>query len=138
MKKSRVVLIALVGLGAAVLLALPASQAIETKSKAPGVTFTKDVAPIMFKSCAECHRPGQIAPFSVLSYKDVRPWAKSIKEQVANRQMPPWHADPKHGEWKNDRRLSQTELETISAWVDGGAPEGDPKALPPLPKYYEG
>lgn len=120
---------------AALGLGLTASSA----NNAPkNVTFTKDVAPILFKSCAECHRPGQIAPFSVLSYKDVRPWAKSIKEQVANRQMPPWHADPNHGQWKNDRRLSQAELDTIAAWVDGGAKEGDPKALPPAPKYFEG
>jgi mono/diheme cytochrome c family protein len=102
------------------------------------VTFTKDVAPIFYKSCAECHRPGEIAPFSVLSYKDVRPWAKSIKEQVASKQMPPWHADPNHGDWKNDRRLSQAELDTIAAWVDGGAKEGNIKDLPPAPKYFEG
>ena len=109
-----------------------------TKPAAKTVTFTKDVAPILFKSCAECHRPGEIGPFSVLSYKDVRPWAKSIKEQVASKQMPPWHADPHHGDWKNDRRLSQAELDTIAAWVDGGAKEGNPKDLPAAPKYYEG
>jgi mono/diheme cytochrome c family protein len=138
MKKPRVVLIALVGLLGAVLLALPASQAIETKSKAPGVTFTKDVAQIFFKSCAECHRPGESAPFSVLSYKDVRPWAKSIREKVVNREMPPWHADPHIGEWANDRRLKQQEIDTITAWVDGGAQEGDAKDMPAAPQYTEG
>jgi hypothetical protein len=138
MNKSRVVLIALVGLGAAVLLALPASQAIETKSTASGVTFTKDVAPIFFKNCAECHRPGESAPFSVLSYKDVRPWAKSIREKVVNREMPPWHADPHVGEWANDRRLKQQELDTITAWIDGGAKEGDAKDLPAAPQFTEG
>src|SRR5262245_66683442 len=113
MKKYRVVLITLIGLGAVILLALPASQAIEMKSTEPVVTFTKDVAPIFFKSCAECHRPGESAPFSVLSYKDVRPWAKSIREKVVNREMPPWHADPHVGEWTNDRRLKQQEIDTI-------------------------
>lgn len=71
------------------------------------VTFNKDVAPIFFKSCAECHRPGEAAPFSVMTYKETRPWAKSIREKVVNRTMPPWHADPHFGEWSNDRRLTQ-------------------------------
>jgi hypothetical protein len=138
MNKARVVLIALAGLGAAVLLALPASQATGTKAPAKTVTFNKDVAPIFFKSCAECHRPGESAPFSVLSYKDVRPWAKSIREKVVNREMPPWHADPHVGEWANDRRLKQREIDTITAWIDGGAKEGDVKDLPPAPQYAEG
>lgn len=102
------------------------------------VTFTKDVAPIFNAKCAECHRPGDSAPFSTLSYKDVRPWAKSIKEKVSNRTMPPWHADPHFGQFKNDRSLSQKEIETIVAWVDGGAVEGNPKDLPPAPKFNEG
>src|SRR5499433_766818 len=77
------------------------------KVAAKNVTFSKDVAPIFFKNCAECHRAGESAPFSVLSYKDVRPWAKSIREKVANREMPPWHADAAYGHFKNDRRLTQ-------------------------------
>jgi uncharacterized protein DUF3471/copper type II ascorbate-dependent monooxygenase-like protein len=102
------------------------------------VTFTKDVAPIFFKNCAECHRPGEGAPFSALNFKDVRPWAKSIREKVANRQMPPWHADPHYGDFKNNRALSQKEIDTIVAWVDGGAKEGDLKDLPPAPKFTDG
>jgi hypothetical protein len=102
------------------------------------ITFTKEVAPIFFKNCAECHRPGEAAPFSVLSYKDVRPWAKSIREKVISREMPPWHADPNHGEFKNDRRLTQQEINTIVKWVDGGAKEGEARALPPQPKFVEG
>jgi len=102
------------------------------------VTFSKDVAPIFNKSCAGCHRPGEIAPMSLLSYKEARPWAKAIREKVANRQMPPWHADPKHGEWLNDRRISQEAIDTIVSWVDGGAREGDPKDLPPMPEFTPG
>ncbi|MEK7833251.1 MAG: cytochrome c, partial [Acidobacteriota bacterium] len=82
------------------------------------VTFSKDIAPIFYKSCAECHRPGEGAPFSVLSFKDVRPWAKSIKEKVALKTMPPWHADPHYGVWDNDRRMTQAEIDAIVAWVD--------------------
>jgi mono/diheme cytochrome c family protein len=106
--------------------------------KAGNVTFTKDVAPIMFKSCSECHRAGESAPFSTMSYKDVRPWAKSIKEKVSNRTMPPWHADPHYGAFKNDRQLSQKEIDTIVAWVDAGAPEGNAKDLPPVPTFTDG
>jgi hypothetical protein len=101
------------------------------------VTFTKDVAPILFKNCAVCHRPGDIAPFSVLSYKDARPWAKSIREKVVSREMPPWGADPRHGEFSNDVRLNQSEIDAIVAWVDGGAKEGDPKDLPPAPDFSD-
>ena len=96
MKRTRIIIIAL-SLFAAALCALPASRANETKSAAKNITFNKDVAPIFFKSCAECHRPGENALFSALSFKDVRSWAKSIREKVASRVMPPWHADPQHG-----------------------------------------
>ncbi|MGH9799906.1 MAG: DUF3471 domain-containing protein [Blastocatellia bacterium] len=97
------------------------------------VTFTKDIAPILFKNCAQCHKPDDIAPFSVLSYKDVRPWAKSIKEKVITREMPPWHADAHAGQFSNDMRLTQAEIDAITAWVDGGAKEGNPKDLPKVP-----
>jgi mono/diheme cytochrome c family protein len=102
------------------------------------VTFTKDVAPIFYQHCAACHRPGEIAPMSLLNYKETRPWAKAIREKVATRQMPPWHADPAYGQFKNDRRLSPKEIDTIVAWVDGGAKEGHPKDLPPPPQFTEG
>ena len=112
--------------------------AVSANSSAPSVTFSKDVAPILYKSCAECHRAGEVAPFSVMSYADVRPWAKSIREKVVSKVMPPWHADPHFGQFSNDRTLSQKEIDTIVAWVDGGAKEGNAKDLPAAPKYVDG
>src|SRR5215471_5068673 len=100
-------------------------------------TFTRDVAPIFFSKCAACHRPGAAAPMSLLNYSDVRPWASSIKEKVLTKTMPPWHADPAYDRFENDRRLSAREITTIVDWVDGGAPEGDPKDLPPRPVFNE-
>ncbi len=114
------------------------SQQIGNAKVAKEVTFSKDVAPIFNAKCAECHRPGDAAPFSTLTYKDVRPWAKSIKEKVVNRTMPPWHADPHFGQFANDRSLSQKEIDTIVAWVDGGAKEGNAKDLPPTPSFIDG
>ncbi|MGH9760070.1 MAG: c-type cytochrome, partial [Blastocatellia bacterium] len=102
------------------------------------VTFSKDVASIFFRKCTACHRPGEAAPMSLLTYRDARPWARSIKEKVLTKAMPPWHADPAYGKFENDRSLSPNEIETISRWVDAGAPEGDSKDLPPAPHYTEG
>jgi len=101
-------------------------------------TFSKDVAPIFFARCAGCHRPNDIAPMSLLDYKSARPWAKSIRESVLSRRMPPWFADPNYGHFSNDARLSKAELDTVKAWVDAGAPEGDPADLPPKPVFTEG
>jgi len=100
------------------------------------VTFHKDVEKILQEHCQGCHRPGEIAPFSMLSYTDARPWAKSMKTAVLNDQMPPWFADPKYGHFANDKRLSPEETKTLVAWVDAGAPEGDKKDAPP-PKAFE-
>ena len=113
------------------------ARSIGAGASAPPVTFAKDVAPILYKNCVVCHRPGEIAPMSFLSYKDVRPWAKSIREVVVDRRMPPWLADPHYGEFSNDRSLSQKEIDTLVAWVDGGAKEGAAKDLPPAPKGPE-
>ena len=101
-------------------------------------TFTKDVAPILYRRCVECHRPGEIAPMSLMTYQDARPWAKSIREKVAARIMPPWHADPEYGKFENDPRLSQQEIDTIVAWVDRGSPKGNDKDMPPAPKFTDG
>ena len=99
--------------------------------------FTKDVAPILQEKCQACHRPGYIAPMSLMTYEETRPWARSIKARVAARQMPPWHIDKTVGiqHFKNDRSLSDAEIDTIVRWVDAGAPKGDPKDMPP-PKTF--
>ncbi|HKV39329.1 MAG TPA: DUF3471 domain-containing protein, partial [Blastocatellia bacterium] len=102
------------------------------------VTFTRDVAPILYKNCVECHRPGDIAPMSLLTYKDARPWARSIRQEVVTREMPPWHADPHYGPFANNRSLSQKDVETIAAWVDQGAKEGREGDLPAVPSFVNG
>jgi hypothetical protein len=139
MRRASLTVVAVLFTAAVCLVTLPVSRASDAKKGAPAkATFSKDVAPIFYKNCAECHRPGEIAPFSLMSYKESRPWARSIKEKVVSKEMPPWHADPNHGAFSNDRRLSQKEIDTIVAWVDGGAPEGSAKDLPPAPKYVDG
>jgi hypothetical protein len=84
-------------------------------------TFSKDVLPILQKDCQGCHRPGQIAPMSLLTYEEARPWARNIKTKVESRQMPPWFADPQYGHFLNDRSLKKSEIDTIVKWVDAGA-----------------
>jgi hypothetical protein len=95
------------------------------------VTFNKDVLPILQKNCQSCHRPGQVAPMSFLTYESVRPWAKAMKVAVATKKMPPWFADPRFGHFSNDRSLPQSDIDTIARWADAGAPEGDAKDAPP-------
>ncbi len=102
------------------------------------VTFTKDIAPIFNANCVACHREGQIGPFPMNTYEQCVGWAEMIREVVAERRMPPWHADPSVGHFKNDARLTDKEKELIFTWVDNGAPEGDPKDLPPAPVFPEG
>jgi len=103
---------------------------VTTKAADSTPTFSKDVVPILQKNCQGCHRPGQIAPMSLLSYDDARPWARDIKAKVEARQMPPWFADPQYGHFMNDRSLTASQIETIVKWVDGGAPQGNPKDAP--------
>lgn len=101
-------------------------------------TFNKDVLPILQQNCQQCHRPGEIAPMSLLTYQDARPWAKAIKAAVISQKMPPWFADPKVGHFANDRRLSPAQIQTLVAWADNGAPEGDSKDQPAPRKFQEG
>jgi mono/diheme cytochrome c family protein len=114
----------------------PPSQ--ETSTPPKEVTYNRDVAPILYKNCVVCHRPNDIAPMSLLTYKDTRPWAGLIREAVVNRKMPPWHADPKVGDFINDPRLTDEQIATIDAWVRTGTKEGDPKDLPAAPVLLEG
>lgn len=102
------------------------------------VTFNKDVLPILQKNCQSCHRPGEIAPMSLLTYKDARPWAKSIKTAVAGRKMPPWFADPKYSHFSNERRLTDGEIATLATWADTGAAEGNAKDMPAPVKFPDG
>ena len=137
--KRKLSILTTVLMGAVLIIgSVAASNDNPKKSSTATVTFTKDVAPILFQHCASCHRPGDIAPMSFLTYEDVRPWAKAIRQQVASGQMPPWHAVAPHGTFSNDRRLSEQEKDTLIRWVGGGALKGDPKDLPPLPKFPVG
>jgi mono/diheme cytochrome c family protein len=112
-----------------------APQAAAQSAAAP--TFNKDVAPIFFANCTGCHRPGDIAPMSLLTYKDARPWAKAIAAKVADGTMPPWHADPRYGTFVGARQLSAANKETIAKWVAAGAPEGKAADLPAAPVYTD-
>ena len=102
------------------------------------VTFNRDVAPILFKNCVVCHRPNDIAPMSLMTYKDARMWARPVRDAVVQRKMPPWHADPTVGDFSNDPRLTDEEIATIDSWVRTGAREGDAKDLPPTPVFPDG
>ena len=114
-------------------IAAEASTDGGTAPAAKPVTFAKDVAPILQQKCQECHRTGSMAPMSLITYEETRPWAKSIRQRVMTRQMPPWHIDKTVGvhEFKNDMSLSDDQIATIVRWVDSGAPMGDPKDMPP-------
>jgi hypothetical protein len=126
-------------LGVLALLAGPAAAEEAYKPRPKGsLTFSKDVAPLMFKHCAACHRPGEVAPFALLDYRDVKKRAALIKKVTASRFMPPWKPVPGHGEFRETRRLTADQLGLIEQWVDEGAVEGDPKHLPPRPKFPEG
>jgi hypothetical protein len=118
---------------------LVASGAPTTHAQtSPAPTFSKDVVPILQKNCQGCHRPGQIAPMSLLTYQQARPWARAIKNAVAARTMPPWFADDTFGHFLNERRLKQSEIDAITKWADGGAPEGNPADAPPPLTFPEG
>src|SRR5438128_7032484 len=110
-----------------------ASVPAGAQSADSAVTFAKDVAPILQAKCQDCHRAGSMAPMSLVTFEETRPWARAIKERVSTRQMPPWHIDRAVGvqKFKNDMSLSDEQVETIVRWVDAGAPQGDPKDMPP-------
>jgi mono/diheme cytochrome c family protein len=117
----------------ALMTALPAAR-----SAASPPTFNRDVAPLLFKHCAMCHHPGEVAPFPLLNYQDARGRATQIAQATGTRRMPPWQAEPGYGEYSNDRRLTEKEIRTIAEWAAGGAPEGQAKDLPPAPQFVDG
>ena len=96
-------------------------------------TFSQHVAPIVYAKCIQCHRPGEVAPMSLINYRDVEPWARSIRRQLVERTMPPFHSHSRYGLLVDMPRLTQHETDTIVRWVDTGVPEGDPALLPELP-----
>jgi hypothetical protein len=135
MKRALLVLVGTLGFG------LVASGVASAQSAAPASapTYTKDVAPILFKHCASCHRPGEIGPMSLLSYESTRPWARSIQQKIVSREMPPWAADPATSmKMRNDRSLSQKEIDTVVAWVGAGAPKGNATEMPAVPTFATG
>ncbi len=124
------------GIALAVVGLVPTVHADDAPSAAP--TFSKDVAPIFYSKCVSCHRPGEAAPMSLMSYADSRPWVKSIKKSVVSQEMPPWDADPNCGKWANDLSLSEAQIATIAKWADSGAPEGNPADAPKPPEFTDG
>ena len=111
----------LLALVAGVIAIFGNSAAIADDAQPSGVTFSKEVSRIFQKRCEQCHRPGDLAPMSLMTFKDARPWAKSIKKSVAARTMPPWHADAQYGKWTNDISMTDQEMDTVIKWVDEGA-----------------
>jgi hypothetical protein len=116
--------------------ALPLASAATVKSTAPA--YHKEIEPILQRRCQGCHRPGEAAPFSMLTYKETRPWAKAMKQAAVSRKMPPWMADEGVGNWKNNASLTASELDVLVRWADAGAPEGDAKDAPKPVEFVEG
>src|SRR5687768_13136254 len=129
--------LALAGLIAGTGLAALSLQTMAQQSST-AVTFHKDVLPILQKNCQTCHRPGEIAPMSFLSFSETRPYAKAIKAAVIERKMPPWFADPAYGHFANDRTLTDAEIRTLVAWADNGTAEGNPKDAPAPRVFHKG
>jgi hypothetical protein len=137
MRRPSIVALAL-GLGGVALATVVALGHAASAAQAAPVTFSKDVLPILQKNCQSCHRPGEIAPMSFLTYESTRPWAKAIKSAVLTKKMPPWFADPQDGRFSNDRSLKPEEIDTLSRWVDESAPMGNPADAPPPAQWAEG
>lgn len=123
--------------GVAAAMCFGAASPAFAQNRAAAPTFSKDVAPILYRSCVECHRPGQVAPMSLLTYEETRPWVRSIESRVSRREMPPWHLDRTVGitEYVNDRSLSDEDIATVVAWAKAGAPQGNPGDMPKTPTF---
>jgi hypothetical protein len=111
---------------------------VASASAGEGVTYTRDVAPILWKHCAGCHHPGEVGPFSLLTYKDAAKRSEFLREITASRRMPPWKAEPEIGQFLGERRLTDDQIKIIARWAEAGAPEGDPRDLPLQPRFPEG
>jgi hypothetical protein len=114
------------------------ARAVDDAKPVDAPTYSKDVVSIVQKNCQVCHRPGEAGPFPMLNYKQIRPWAQAMKVAVQSGKMPPWFADPRYGHFSNAMSLTPAEKETLAKWADAGAPEGDPKDLPPPVDWVEG
>jgi hypothetical protein len=124
-------LVGIVVCGIAVALATSGHDVITTP-----ITFSREISRLIYGRCAHCHRSGGAA-FSLMTYAEARPWAAAIKEEVLERRMPPWGAVKGFGEFKDDQGLTQEQIELIAEWVEGGAPEGEPRLLPKIPEFAE-
>ena len=137
------VLLALLGLtlggvAAPTPAASPSAAASDVPAAPDAPTFTKDIAPILFQNCTTCHRPGEVAPFALTNYKEAKKHARQIADVTSDKIMPPWKPEAGHGDFLGERRLPEPQIRLIDQWAKAGAPEGDPAALPPLPKFTEG
>src|SRR5471030_808721 len=119
-------------------LSCVAVAVVAAASSIEPATFNKDVLPVLQKNCQGCHRPGEVAPMSFLTYRETRPWAKAMKAAVLSRKMPPWFADAKYGHFQNERGLTEAETKALVSWADSGAPEGDINGKPAPVQFMEG
>jgi hypothetical protein len=125
----------------AIALAAAVGAGVRAQSPQPvpdAPTFTRDIAPILYENCVECHRAGEIAPMSLITYAEARPWARAIERRVTDGTMPPWHADAAHGTFRNERGLTAAQKGVIQRWAAAGAPEGSAADLPALPAFASG
>ena len=128
----------LVAVGIVIAMLSPFSAPPAVSNSVPEATYSLDVAPILQENCIECHRPGGLGPFSLMTYEDAKDNAQIVKESTAARRMPPWRAAEGYGEFRNDRRLTRSQIDTIGRWADGGTPEGDLRDLPPPRQFVQG
>ena len=119
-------------------LSIGGAAQVSTSVQRSTPTFSRDVAPILYDKCVNCHRAGEVGPMPLITFTDARPWARAIQQKTSARAMPPWGADPHYGKFRNDRSLTDQQVATLAAWADGGAPEGNPKDLPALPRFVDG
>lgn len=138
MTSTRTITVAMAALAAMAVARTTAPVQAQSATAASRVTFTETIAPIVYDNCVSCHRPGEAAPFSLISYTDVKNRGALIAKVTAARYMPPWQATHGYGEFEGERRLTDAQIQSIAAWVKNGMPEGDPARMPALPKFTEG